>query len=48
LLLERLRFAGLKLKPEKCALLQKSVCFLGHYISDNGIGTDTEKMRAVS
>jgi len=45
--LTRLRHAGLKLKPEKCALLQKSVSFLGHVISDEGIGTDPDKIRAV-
>ena len=45
--LGRLRRAGLKLKPEKCALLQKSVSFLGHVISDQGIGTNPEKVRAV-
>jgi len=30
--LSRLRSAGLKLKPEKCFLLQKSVTFLGHVL----------------
>jgi len=28
-ILQRLRSAGLKLKPEKCSLLQKCVSFLG-------------------
>jgi RNase H-like domain found in reverse transcriptase/Reverse transcriptase (RNA-dependent DNA polymerase) len=45
--LERLRSAGLKLKPEKCALFQKSVSFLGHVVSDTGIGTDPQKIKAV-
>ena len=45
--LQRLRHAGLKLKPEKCKFFQRSVSFLGHIISDEGIGTDPEKTRAV-
>ena len=44
----RLRQAGLKLKPEKCKFFQKSVTFLGHEISDQGIGTCQEKIKAVS
>lgn len=35
--LERLQAAGLKLKPEKCELLQKEVVFLGHVVSGEGI-----------
>ena len=46
--LGRLRSAGLKLKPEKCRLIQKSVSFLGHVVSDKGIATDPEKTRLVS
>jgi hypothetical protein len=44
----RMRTAGLKLKPEKCFLMQKSVSFLGHVISEEGIATDPEKTRAVT
>ena len=47
-ILQRLRSAGLKLKPEKCSLFQKEVSFLGHVISDKGIGTDPKKTNAVS
>ena len=47
-MLARLRGAGLKLKPEKCALFQKEVSFLGHMITSEGIGTDPEKIRAVA
>jgi hypothetical protein len=46
--LERIRVAGLKLKPEKCTLMQKSVSFLGHVVSGDGISTDPEKIRAVT
>jgi transposase InsO family protein len=48
MILERLRSSGLKLKPEKCCLFRKSVSFLGHVISENGIGTDPQKTQAVS
>ena len=46
-MLERLRSAGLKLRPEKCALFQKSITFLGHVVSDKGIQTDRKKTEAV-
>jgi len=48
LVLERLRSAGLKLKPQKCLLFQRSVVFLGHVISKDGIATDPDKTRAVT
>ena len=48
LVLERLRSAGLKLKPQKCLLFQRSVVFLGHVISKDGIATDPDKTRAVA
>ena len=47
-ILGRLRSAGLKLKPEKCSLMQRSVSFLGHVVSGEGIATDPEKTRAVA
>jgi len=47
IVLERLRSAGLKLKPEKCTLFQKSVAFLGHVVSGRGIETDPVKTQAV-
>ena len=43
----QLRSAGLKLKPAKCNLFQKSVVYLGHVVSNDGIATDPEKIRAV-
>ena len=42
--LERLRRANLKLKPSKCQLFRKSVNFLGHIVSEEGISTDPEKV----
>ena len=45
--LERLRNAGLQLKPKKCDLFAKSVSFLGHIISDEGVATAPEKVKAV-
>ena len=45
--LQRLRDAGLKLSPKKCVLLQRSVPFLGHVVSDQGVSTDPKKIDAV-
>jgi len=47
IVLKRLLSAGLKLKPEKCALFQKSIAFLGHVVSEKGIQTDPRKIDAV-
>ena len=33
----RIRDAGLKLKPTKCQLFKKEVCFLGHILSERGV-----------
>ena len=44
---KRLREAGLKLKPQKCAFLQQKVSFLGHVVSAEGIHTDPEKTSAI-
>lgn len=35
--LDRIKTADLKLKSEKCELLQKEICFLGHVINKKGI-----------
>ena len=43
-----LKNAGLKIKPSKCHLLQRSVHYLGHVVSAEGIKTDPEKIRSVS
>jgi len=44
---KRLRGAGLKLKPSKCALLQLEVKYLRHVVGRNGVATDPEKVRAI-
>ena len=44
---QRLREAGLKLKPSKCELLRRQVRFLGHVVSDRGVECDPEKVEAV-
>jgi transposase InsO family protein len=44
---QRLRDAGLKLKPSKCFLLQKSVGFLGHIVSEEGIEANPDKICAI-
>src|SRR6266536_1123451 len=46
-ILSRLRDAGLKLRPDKCRLLQKQVKFLGHVISEEGVATDEAKVELV-
>ena len=45
---QRLRDAGLKLKPSKCKLLRTSVKYLGHVVSDRGVETDPEKTLTVT
>ena len=43
----RLDQAGLKLKPKKCFLFQTEVKYLGHVVSQKGISTDPDKIKAV-
>ena len=47
LVFERLREAGLKLRPSKCAVCRKQVTYLGHIVSRDGIATDPEKTNKV-
>ena len=47
LVFDRIRAAGLKLKPTKCQFLKKEATFLGHVVSCEGIKTDPEKVKAV-
>ena len=45
--LQRLHSAGMRLKREKCAFLLKSVSYLGHVISEEGLRTADEKVAAI-
>ena len=45
---DRLKQAGLKIKPSKCSLLQKSIKYLGHVVSEHGIKTDSDKTRCIA
>ena len=47
LVLDRLRQAGLKLKPEKCELFRLRVEFLGHIVSTQGVEVDPSKIDKV-
>ncbi len=44
---DRLREAGLKLKPTKCSLCRQEVNFLGHIVSADGVATDPAKTEKV-
>ena len=41
---DRLRTAGLKLKPKKCHFAKQQITYLGHVISINGIEPDDNKL----
>ncbi|PIA12723.1 DNA/RNA polymerase [Coemansia reversa NRRL 1564] len=45
--LAQLKKHNLRSKPEKCAFFQKSIDFLGHRLSKDGIATDPMKVSAV-
>ena len=47
LVFAKLREANLKLKPSKCALLRKSVEYLGHVVSGKGISTSPRIVDAI-
>ena len=44
---QRLKQAGLKLKPRKCHLFQNKVKYLGYVVSNKGLEADTEKIQCV-
>ena len=46
-LTHRLQSAGMRLKREKCAFLLKSVSYLGHVISSEGLHTAEDKVVAI-
>ena len=46
--LQRLREAGLKLQPKKCAFLQRQVNYLGHVVTSDGVAADPAKVEKVS
>uniref|UniRef100_A0A3B3QR63 Gypsy retrotransposon integrase-like protein 1 n=1 Tax=Paramormyrops kingsleyae TaxID=1676925 RepID=A0A3B3QR63_9TELE len=46
--LNRLKEFGLKLSPEKCCFFRKSVKYLGHIVSENGVETDPDKISALT
>ena len=41
----KLKAAGLKLKPSKCDLFKQWINYLGHVVSKEGVSTDPEKLR---
>ncbi|KRX69265.1 Retrovirus-related Pol polyprotein from transposon 17.6, partial [Trichinella sp. T6] len=45
--LSHLQSVGLKLRPEKCQVMRRSVHYLRHVVTQHGIGTDPEKTAAV-
>jgi hypothetical protein len=45
--LQRIRMAGLKLKPSKCHLLQREVGFLGHVLSAEGVRPSPENVEKI-
>ena len=45
---QRVRDAGLKLKPAKCAFFQEKVFYLGHEVSRKGVATDPTKVDRVA
>ena len=48
LVMDRLRAAGLKVKPGKCKIAQTEVKLLGYIVSTDGISSDPEKTRAIA
>ena len=47
LVFDRLREAGLSLKPKKCTFARRKALYLGHVVSEQGIEVDTEKVEKV-
>jgi hypothetical protein len=47
IVLDRLRGAGLTVKPEKLILATQEISFLGHLVSSTGVRIDPERTRAI-
>ena len=45
--LQKLRTAGLKLKPSKCNFFRDRISYLGHIVSKNGVDTDLKKIKVI-
>ena len=45
---EKLKAAGLKLKPSKCDFFKKEIKYLGHVVSEQGVSTNPDKIKAVT
>ena len=45
--LQRLKQAGLKLKPKKCHLFRSKVKYLWYAVSSGGVQTDSERLQCV-
>ena len=48
LLLQRLKFANLKLSPEKSEIFQSSIKFVGMTVSSKGIAIDKDRVKAIN
>ena len=46
--LRHLRKHGVKLKPRKCSLFQREVCFLGRIVNQDGYSIDPQSTKAVT
>ena len=46
-ILQKLRNAGLKLKPSKCEFFKDWISYLGHIVSKNGVETDPKKIQVI-
>ena len=47
IVLQRLQWANLKIKPSKCQLLRKRISFLGHIVSQDGLEADPAKIAVI-
>ena len=45
---EKLKAVDLKLKPSKCDFFKKEIKYLGHVVSEQGVSTDPDKIKAVT